>query len=309
MNKKTLLILITILSAFALGACGSSSSGGVPLGGGITPLTLITINSAGDTFKMGDGTYGPMPNLPQTISYSFRMSKHEVTNSQFQAFIDDGGYSNNSYWTTNGWARAYIGPADFVGFTGLNQPRVGVSWYEAVAFSNWLSVKEGLTPAYNSSGQIVNLSTNGYRLPTEVEWEYAAAKGQPGASERIYAYGDIWDASKVVGRSGETATAVVGSKSPSGDTPQGLADMNGNVWEWLSDNKVPDANILTATDWYSFANDDLGTSFVGRGEAWSGAGSLFRLSWRSSGVSNLRTDNLGFRVVRPCVAFECPIGI
>jgi len=303
MNRKAILIVITLLSSFALSACGSSSSGGVAPGGGTTPLTLITINSAGDVFKMGDGVYGPMPNLPQTISYDFRMSKHEITNAQFQAFIDDGGYSNSSYWSINGWAQPLTGPADFAGFTGPNQPRVGVSWYEAVAFSNWLSVKEGLTPAYDSSGQIVNLSANGYRLPTEVEWEYAAAKGQPGASERIYAWGDTFDCNNAVGSPAlcsYTTTANVGSKSPNGDTPQGLADMNGNVWEWVSDYKVPDAAIPVTTDWYSFVDDNPGTSFVARGEAWSGAGrSLFRLSWRNSGPATTRANNLGFRVVRP----------
>ncbi len=127
--------------------------------------------------------------------------------------------------TTNGWTwktnNTITEPLFWnnASYNGSSQPVVGVSWYEAVAFSNWLSVKEGLTPAYNILGQ-ANLVASGYRLPTEVEWEYAAAKGASGLPERIYAYGGSvvgdWDANKVVGGSGETQPANVGSKSPAG---------------------------------------------------------------------------------------------
>ncbi len=65
-----------------------------------------------------------------------------------------------------------------------------MSWYIAVAFCNWLFDKEGLARAYDNAG-LANLFASGYRLPTEVEWEYAAAKGALAEPvERIYAYGD-----------------------------------------------------------------------------------------------------------------------
>ncbi len=175
-----------------------------------------------------------------------------------------------------------------------------MSWYEAVAFSNWLSDKEGLTPAYNILGK-ANLVASGYRLPTEVEWEYAAARGASGLEERIYAYGDNWDASKVVGGS-ETQTADVGSKSPAGDTPQGLADMSGNVWEWSSDNHEDDDSVGSSTDRYYFNNDNTGTTFVLRGGSW---GLLqhhqfyFRAARRYFNYPNYRYYYIGFRVVRP----------
>ena len=176
-----------------------------------------------------------------------------------------------------------------------------MSWYEAVAFSNWLSEKEGLTPAYNSAGQ-ANLSASGYRLPTEVEWEYAAAKGASAEGERIYAYGDSWDANKVVGGSGETQTANVGSKSPAGDTPQGLADMSGNVWEWCSDNWQAAGNVSSGTDRYYFNVDQTSTGFVLRGGVWYfTVEDFFRAAHRFiiNYGPDVRNGYIGFRVVRP----------
>jgi formylglycine-generating enzyme required for sulfatase activity len=264
----------------------------------LQPLSLITIG-VGDTptFTMGDGTYGQ--NVGETISSSYNISKYEITNAVFAQFIADGGYSTQSYWTTNGWTEKTFGAwtqPDFwtdANFNGINQPVVGVSWYEAVAFCNWRSVKEGLTPAYNSAG-LASLSTSGYRLPTEVEWEYAAAKGGSGQAERIYAYGSTWDVNKVVGNT--TKTASVGSKSTAGDTPQGLADMSGNVWEWCSDNYQ--TTPATGTDRYYFANDSTSLWFILRGGSWDYTDEYgFRCATRNYNPPSCRYDVIGFRVV------------
>ena len=261
---------------------------------------------------MGDEAYGAYENadqtdtVTQTISYNFKISKTEITNAQFQQFMDGGGYSTDSYWTINGWVQrnssGWAQPAYWTDpdFNGSNQPVVGVSWYEAVAFSNWLSDKEGLTPAYDNVGT-ATLTASGYRLPTEVEWEYAAAKGASAEAERIYAYVDSWDANKVVGGgSGETQTADVGSKSPAGDTPQGLADMSGNVCEWCSDNYEGDGNVSSGTDRYYFVDDQAATTFVLRGGAWlNSAESNFRGAKRIYWGPTSRYKDFGFRVVRP----------
>ena len=264
---------------------------------------LIAIPASGDSFYMGDGTYGP--NISETISSSYNVSKYEITNAEFAQFIADGGYSTPSYWTTNGLA--WLGttqPALWTdsNFNGGNQPVVGVSWYEAVAFCNWRSAKEGLTPAYNGSGQAA-LSANGYRLPTEVEWEYAAAKGASGHAERTYAYGSgTFDPSKAVcsvSPASATKTADVGSKSTAGDTPQSLADMSGNVWEWCNDNWQVDGSIMVATDRYYFVDDLTSQSFLLRGGSWSNTNeSFFRCAYRYSMAPFSRGSSIGFRVVR-----------
>ncbi len=307
MFKIVSALVFSLVFSFSLTNCGGDE------GGGNNPVSpdvgqLITINAGGDSFIMGDGTYGP--NVTQTISYNFKMSKYETTNSQFQAFINDSGYSVNSYWTTNGITARNGGGwtqpnkwAD-VNFNGSYQPVVGVSWYEAVAYCNWLSVKEGLTPAYDASGR-ATLTATGYRLPTEVEWEYAAAKGGSGQSERIYAWGNAipTDCTLVAGNIGGCANEKpenVGSKSPGGDTPQGLVDMNGSVWEWCSDNHQGNGSVAGGTNRYYFVSDSSGQSFSIRGGSWN---SYFendlRGALRSIGNPNGRGGNIGFRVVRP----------
>ncbi len=271
-----------------------------------TSIPLITIHAAGDSFTMGDGMFGPK--TTETISSDFSMSKFPITNRQFGQFILDGGYAEHSYWTTNGWAwkgrrsePAYWTNKDF---NGPDQPVVGVSWYEAVAFCNWLSAKESLSPAYDSTGH-ADLRASGYRLPTEVEWEYAAVKGAPGENRRIFPWGDKWDSALAVCQvkpAAATRTANVGSKSPGGDTPQGLADMAGNVWEWCGDNEQGDEEIgrSDSTDRYYFQGDSPGDRFILRGGSWvidfaTGLRSAFR---SFSSDPGLRYDVYGFRVVR-----------
>jgi formylglycine-generating enzyme required for sulfatase activity len=267
------------------------------------PITLIDIDSTGDSFTMGELFNGP--NVMQTISYSYRISTYEITKAQFGQFIATGGYRAEGCWTTNGWSRrtsrAWTCPFDWTDEDfGSSEPIVGVSWYEAAAFCNWRSLKDGLTPAYDSAG-LAALGASGYRLPTEVEWEYAAAKGAHGLAEREYAFGDAWDSSKVVcsvAPSSATGPADVGSRSPGGDTPQGAADMNGNVEEWCSDNWQADAEVVSAIDRYYFAND-LDRSFVRRGGGWSGTNeNQYRCADRMGDSAIMQYAYRGFRVVR-----------
>ena len=313
MSKRTWSLLLFVIAAAGLlilkGCSNDVGNGGEAVFS--FPGELIAMDAAGDSFTMGDGTYGP--GVSQTISYNFKISKTEITNSQFQQFIDDSGYNTDSYWTTNGWEAKISGgwtqPAYWTdaSFNGTTQPVVGVSWYEAVAFCNWLSVKEGLTPAYNILGQ-ANLVASGYRLPTEVEWEYAAAKGASAEAERLWAYGGSvvgdWDSSMVVcsvSPASATIPANVGSKSPDGDTPQGLADMSGNVLEWCSDCSQDDADVSGGLNRYYFVYDQTDQLFIERGGAWWGiVEGYFRAAHRTNHDNvQSRYYGLGFRVVRP----------
>ncbi len=167
----------------------------------------------GGTFGMGaDGERHKVRVKP------FRLSRYPVTNAQFARFAKDG-YNNDAYWTPAGreWRKRTGQPRGLLGdpVWGIaNRPVVGITWYEAVAYANWLKAKTGKP----------------FRLPTEAEWEQAAA----GTDGRRYPFGSR--ASKNIANIRETGigqTAAVGI-FPEDRTPEGLYDMGGNVWEWCS---------------------------------------------------------------------------
>ena len=299
MRRKLRPVVSALLLVGALSAWGQAASTG-PVG-----ITLIAIQAAGSSVTMGDGTFGPR--VSEAISYDFQMSKYPVTNRLFGQFVNDNGYGTREYWTANGWAwkRSKTAPLFWKNsaFNGADQPVVGVSWYEAVAFCNWLSAKEGLAPAYDDTGR-AKLDAAGYRLPTEVEWVYASAKGAPDQAERLFPWGDepnVQNAVSNVPPSHAPRTENVDSRSPQGDTPQGLADMSGNVWEWCSDNFQGDPEIESGTDRYYFAADSREQRFVLHGGSWviSFIGGL-RARFRSfSSDPGSLYNAVGFRVVHP----------
>ena len=146
-----------------------------------------------------------------------------VTNAQYRQFIDAEGYQNADYWAEaiaanrwkNGkirdWAEERSQPYywDSDKWNQDQQPVVGVTWYEAVAYARWA----------------------GKRLPSEAEWEKAAR----GTDGRLYPWGNEQDAKRAnTEEGGRNVTTPVGLYSPAGDSPYGVVDMVGNVFEWCS---------------------------------------------------------------------------
>jgi formylglycine-generating enzyme required for sulfatase activity len=153
-----------------------------------------------------------------SISRDYRISRYPITNAQFSAFVKDRGYEKRELWTEEGWAWKGDRPAPLStdSYKGMqNHPVVNISWYEAVAFCNWLSERFD----YNIS------------LPTEMQWERAAR----GESEQLFPWGDNpVDADLANHRTGKYApdsTSAVGI-FPKGLSPHKILDMSGNVWEW-----------------------------------------------------------------------------
>jgi formylglycine-generating enzyme required for sulfatase activity len=150
------------------------------------------------------------------------IGKYPVTNREYQAFIEDGGYQTRAYWTEAEWERKGDRTQPEPEPKGWGKksedpqlPVVWVIWYEAMAYCRWLSEVTGKQ----------------YRLPCEAEWE-KAARGMDG---RIWPWGDEWDPGKCnTFEKAPHTTTPVGSYSPQGDSPYGCADMAGNVWEWTS---------------------------------------------------------------------------
>jgi sulfatase modifying factor 1 len=119
-----------------------------------------------------------------------------------------------------------------------NYPAAGVSWFEAIAFCNWLSEKEGRTPCYRKGYGSCDFSADGYRLPTEAEWEFAA-RGGNSSRGTLYAGSDDPDEVAWYGMGGEQRPRLQpsGLKKPN---ELGLYDMSGNCWEWCWDWYEPD---------------------------------------------------------------------
>lgn len=193
---------------------------------------------------------------------------------------------------------------------GDDLPVQNVSWLEAVQFCNKLSELEGLTVAYRIDGENVawDQSTNGYRLPTEAEWEYAARAGTTsvwtGTSKGSEAclFGNVADAKAKTKFSlteadrtfdcsdGWEGLAPVGSFYPNA---WGLYDMTGNVWEWTWDRYTE--KLTAATD---PIGPESGGYRVDRGGSWFDDPQSARVAHRGWRSASNRVGYLGFRLSR-----------
>jgi hypothetical protein len=205
--------------------------------------------------------YVPPPNTPfiqgsglAAPTQGFWIDKYEVTNAQYQLCVNARACEPSAYANDNDW-------------NGANQPVVAISWYDAAAYANWV----------------------GGALPTEEEWEYAAA----GPERREYPWGNSFDGERLnfcdvscledhkdnAWNDGYIWTAPVGSY-PNGESWVGAADMAGNVWEWTD-------------SWY----DEAQTWRVLRGGSWDGDQDVARAAYRNPYPPGGRLYPIGFRVV------------
>ncbi len=184
-----------------------------------------------------------------TLTRSFLLADSEVTRAQFQQFMDDAEYPDTEKPADWPGADEFYSPTE-------QHPVQGVNWYDAVLFCNWLSGVEGLTPCYERTGEKEKRAAisaiasdarrlipgaNGYRLPTEAEWEYACRAG----STTTFSWGDDESMADRYAVSSSSYTELAGSKLPNGWR---LFDVHGNVWEWCHDWHGAHGSAATVSD-------------------------------------------------------------
>lgn len=254
-------------------------------------LNIIDVRIPGGEFQMGDHFGYVDPNHPSdelpihlVKIDSFYMAKTVTTNQQFLAFLNSSVLNgiievrNNIVYNTGGnsiycYTNQYA-PYYSIGYDGKvfsisdfrsNHPVVGVMWFGAAAYCNWLSEQTGLNNCYNLITWNCDFTKNGYRLPTEAEWEYAGRGGENNPYFN-YPWGDSLDVAKVNWpNSGDPYEGADSASYPwttpagfyngalhlkseynwpgkissyqtsNGANSYGLYDMAGNVWQFVND--------------------------------------------------------------------------
>jgi formylglycine-generating enzyme required for sulfatase activity len=208
---------------------------------------------------------------------SFLIDQYPVTNGQFSWFIEDGGYQRQELWSLDGWQwkcqNNMEGPERFVKDYEQEtmSPIVGVSWYEAQAYAHWA----------------------GKSLPTEAQWEYAAA----GKEKNIYPWGEKNPCLKLA-NFGDNAQATVPVDSlPEGASSFGCHQMAGNVWEWCYDWYMEDYYHQSTA--INPIGPSQGDEKVCRGGSWTYSDvEVLRTYYRFYGSPSLRDRGYGFRCAR-----------
>lgn len=255
-------------------------------------ITMEFVEISAGELVMGDNRLRDASPQHKRSMDAFSIGKYPVTNEEFAGFVKARGYAFEKYWTKIGWkaqaARPSTAPSywDDPDFNSARQPVVGVTWYDAVAFCNWLTESEGLD---NKEGK--------FRLPTEAEWEYAA-RGEGGAIN--FPWGNKLEYGRAnTAESGIGHTTPVDS-FPKGVSPFGVWDMSGNVFEWTLSKWG--ANWQELLFFYPYNPGDGREEVEGSGARVMRGGSWFNpyqeslCAYRSRYLAGSRGSNIGFRV-------------
>ena len=231
----------------------------------------------GGAFQMGSTEFDNEQPIHEVELSTFYMGIHPVT---FEAYDNYCAAKNKPRPEDKGWGRA-------------KRPVIFVSWFDAVAYCNWLSEQQGYQKVYTISANLVraNWNAKGYRLPTEAEWEYAAGGGKErkennagsNALEAIAWYKD----------NAEGKTQPVGTKQ---QNELGLYDINGNVWEWCWD--WYSANYYSESPIINPKGPFKGTGRVRRGGSWSNVPAVLTSTVRDGIPPEYSLSVQGFRLCR-----------
>lgn len=209
---------------------------------------------------------------------TFQISKYPITNAQYQLFVDDGGYTSRwmRCWTELGWKlhihEKRIRKSNIDATINMqDHPIVGVSWYEAVAYCNWLSIQ----------------LQRDVRLPSEAEWEKAAR----GANGRIWPWGNSSPTKEQCNFGGNVGRTTSVFSYPNGASPYGVMDMAGNVLEWTRSLYMPYPYHVELLE-----DTGLSGERTLRGGTWNLFMNDLRCAARYHNSPKYRIDWIGFRV-------------
>jgi formylglycine-generating enzyme required for sulfatase activity len=249
-------------------------------GSGVIAVSGSGVNATTSNSVMVIVQGGTLPSSSQLAGQkvaTFQIGKYETTWGEWKS-VRDWAVANKK-----GYDLAGVGGTYPEG-SGDNFPVINVSWYDVVKWCNARSEKEGKTPVYKNgngttykTGEVaptVNASANGYRLPSDKEWEWAA---RGGVSSKGYTYSGSDDVSEVswIYDNSPDGTKAVGMKAAN---ELGVYDVSGNAWEWCWD--IHDPNT---------------TSRRVRGGSWSIDSYRANVSFCGSAYSNRRDVDYGFR--------------
>lgn len=219
----------------------------------------------------------------------FRMARAAVTNAEFAAFVDAGGYDDSRWWSDSGWrwrlevkARRPVYWQDRTTDGERRErrydttiplfphrPVIHVSWFEAEAYCRWA----------------------GRRLPTEAEWELAAST----LEKRRFPWGDSAPGARTANLDGRAGGPVDVGAHPEGDSAYGCRQMMGNIWEWTASDFKPFPGFIVdpykeySEPWFATPHKVL------RGGCWATRSRLLRNTWRNFYPPGRRDVLAGFR--------------
>jgi formylglycine-generating enzyme required for sulfatase activity len=247
------------------------------------PINFM-VKVEGGTFKMGsknsDNAADNDEQKEHTVTVKdFEICKFEVTVWQWKEYLKANKLKMpvKPVW---GWQDNY--------------PINNLTWYEVIDYCNWLSKKENLEPVYTQQGPNVScdFTKNGYRLPTEAEWEYAAKGGKKSKETR---YSGSNNPNQIAWHKANSKASphTIGTKLPN---ELGIYDMSGNVWEWCWDwyNK----DYYTIEDNKNPKGPIMGERKSVRGGSWDSKLNYMRPANRISTLPSKTHEFYGFRVAR-----------
>jgi formylglycine-generating enzyme required for sulfatase activity len=264
----------------------------------------------GGTFQMGNDLDRSDNNPSHTVTLDdFYIGKYEVTLGEFKEFIestnyetdvekDDNIYMSNREWNEN---KAVTWRCDMKGNLRrpdeYNHPVIYISWNDAISYCNYKSKLDGYEPCYSGSGKKIkcDFTKNGYRLPTEAEWEFAAFGGVKRSAVSLPKEDVESDKRKNVGRSRKKSDKKTHPVGQGKENELGIFNIEGNVSEWCN-------------DWFSYDEFKIsnmnptgplkGSRRVYRGGSWNSRPNNFVLSERSRQEPISSSNERGFRLVR-----------